>query len=48
MLPEHRTDVIATKYFIQYIFGAAGTVSIIPLIDGIGIGFTSLICESLS
>ncbi|KAH8599111.1 major facilitator superfamily domain-containing protein [Bisporella sp. PMI_857] len=46
VLPEQRTDVITTKYLVQYAFGAGGTASIIPLIDRIGIGLTSVICIS--
>lgn len=34
---------MASKYFIQYIFGAAGNAVILPLINSIGIGLASTI-----
>ncbi|KAI5237013.1 MFS general substrate transporter [Aureobasidium subglaciale] len=42
-IPEQRTAVIASKYFIQYIFGASGNAAIVPLIDSIGIGVAATI-----
>ncbi|THW16254.1 MFS general substrate transporter [Aureobasidium pullulans] len=42
-IPEQRTAVIASKYFIQYIFGASGNAAIVPLIDSIGIGLAATI-----
>jgi glycopeptide antibiotics resistance protein len=42
-IPEQRTAVIASKYFIQYIFAASGNAAIVPLIDSIGIGLAATI-----
>lgn len=42
-IPEQRIKIIASKYFIQYIFGAAGNAAIVPLIDGVGVGIASTI-----
>lgn len=42
-IPEQRTAVIASKYFIQYVFGASGNAAIVPLIDSIGIGLAATI-----
>ncbi|KAI4855013.1 MFS general substrate transporter [Aureobasidium sp. EXF-8846] len=42
-IPEQRTAVIASKYFIQYIFAASGNAAIVPLIDTIGIGLAATI-----
>ncbi|KAI5918471.1 synaptic vesicle transporter [Camillea tinctor] len=38
VLPKQRSEVIASKYLIQYIFAGAGSASMVPLIDTIGIG----------
>ncbi|KAI1486759.1 synaptic vesicle transporter [Biscogniauxia mediterranea] len=43
VLPKRRTEVIASKYLIQYTFAAAGSATIVPLIDAIGIGPASTI-----
>lgn len=45
VLPKQRTEVIASKYFVQYCFAAAGSASMVPLIDAIGIGLASTIGE---
>lgn len=45
-IPEHRIKIIASKYFTQYIFGAAGNAAIVPLINATGIGIASTIGKS--
>lgn len=35
--------MIASKYFVQYIFGAASNAAIVPLIDSVGVGIASTI-----
>jgi hypothetical protein len=45
VLPERRTDVMAGKYVVQYIFGAAGSAGILPLINNIGVGSASTISK---
>lgn len=47
-IPEQRIKIIASKYFIQYIFGAAGNAAIVPLIDGVGVGIASTIGKATS
>lgn len=36
---------MAGKYIIQYIFGAASSAAVQPLLDSIGIGWTFMICK---
>ncbi|KAI0599590.1 major facilitator superfamily domain-containing protein [Biscogniauxia sp. FL1348] len=43
VLPKRRTEVIASKYLIQYTFASAGSAAMVPLIDAIGIGPASTI-----
>ncbi|KAF4549548.1 MFS antiporter-like protein 2 [Elsinoe fawcettii] len=38
--PSQRTRVVAGKYFVQYLGGAAATGGFVPMIDGIGVGMT--------
>lgn len=45
ILPNQKSDTIAIKYLFQYASGAAATALVIPLIDTIGIGLTTLICK---
>ncbi|KAK0103102.1 hypothetical protein ONS96_005711 [Cadophora gregata f. sp. sojae] len=46
VLPYKRSEAISGKYVIQYMFGAASTASIVPLITtiGVGVAFTILAC----
>ncbi|KAF5231184.1 hypothetical protein FANTH_13504 [Fusarium anthophilum] len=37
--PAHRTAVITGKYVIQYSFGAMSVGGVVPMIDGIGVGW---------
>lgn len=37
---------MAGKYIIQYIFGAASSAAVQPLLDSIGVGWTFTICKS--
>ncbi|KAF0642659.1 hypothetical protein FPSE5266_05568 [Fusarium pseudograminearum] len=48
--PTHRTAVITGKYVIQYCFGAMSVGGLVPMIDGIGVGwaFTGLSNEESS
>lgn len=36
-------NVIATKYFVQYIFAASGSAGIIPLLNAVGVGLATTI-----
>lgn len=47
ILPSMRTEVMAGKYMVQYIFAAAGSASILPLINGIGVGWATSIGEDM-
>ncbi|KAJ5102708.1 MFS transporter [Penicillium argentinense] len=46
VMPQMRSEVISGKYLVQYLFGAAATASVEPLINSIGVGWTFSICES--
>ncbi|KAH6651688.1 putative MFS transporter [Truncatella angustata] len=37
--PAEKAEVICSKYIVQYIFGAACTAAVVPLIDAIGVGW---------
>ncbi|KAM0217090.1 hypothetical protein ACHAQD_007580 [Fusarium lateritium] len=37
--PAHRTAVITGKYVVQYSFGAMSVGGVVPMIDGIGVGW---------
>lgn len=37
--PPEKAEVICSKYIVQYIFGAACTAAVVPLIDAIGVGW---------
>ncbi|VZH92380.1 unnamed protein product [Fusarium fujikuroi] len=47
--PAHRTAVITGKYVIQYSFGAMSVGGVVPMIDGIGVGwaFTVMLAGGL-
>ncbi|BCR92445.1 putative MFS transporter [Aspergillus chevalieri] len=47
-IPAKRSEVIAGKYIVQYIFAAASTAAVQPLLDAIGAGWTFTICVVLS
>ncbi|PVH77046.1 MFS general substrate transporter [Cadophora sp. DSE1049] len=47
VLPYKRSEVISGKYVIQYIFGAASTAGIVPLITTIGVGWAFTILAFL-
>ncbi|KAH8694295.1 major facilitator superfamily domain-containing protein [Talaromyces proteolyticus] len=40
VLPAEKTEVISSKYLVQYLFGAGTTGTIVPLINAIGVGWT--------
>ncbi|KAL1891984.1 hypothetical protein Sste5346_007328 [Sporothrix stenoceras] len=43
VIPGHKSEVMAGKYFVQYVFGAAGSASILLLINKIGVGWAATI-----
>ncbi|CAK7223202.1 hypothetical protein SBRCBS47491_005130 [Sporothrix bragantina] len=43
VIPGHKSEVMAGKYFIQYVFGAAGSATILLLINRIGVGLAATI-----
>lgn len=43
VIPGHKSEVMAGKYFVQYIFGAGGSASILLLINKIGVGWAATI-----
>lgn len=45
-MPHIRSEVISGKYVVQYMFAAAATAAVEPLIKSIGVGWTFTICES--
>ncbi|KAI3582955.1 acyl transferase/acyl hydrolase/lysophospholipase [Fusarium oxysporum f. sp. albedinis] len=46
--PAHRTAVITGKYVIQYSFGAMSVGGVVPMIDGIGVGWGFTVnCEEV-
>lgn len=47
-MPHIRSEVISGKYVVQYMFAAAATAAVEPLINSIGVGWTFTICESCS
>jgi hypothetical protein len=46
-MPHVRSEVISAKYVVQYIFAAAATAVVEPVISTIGVGWTFTICELL-
>lgn len=44
-MPHIRSEVISGKYVVQYIFAAAATAAVEPLISSIGVGWTFTICK---
>ncbi|OGM46263.1 MFS transporter [Aspergillus bombycis] len=47
-LPHKRSEVIAGKYIIQYIFSAGSSALVVPIINAIGVGWTFTICVIFS
>lgn len=45
VFPDQRAEVVCTKYILQYVFGAAATGIIVPLLNAIDIGWTFTICK---
>ena len=48
VIPASKRDIMASKYLIQYTLCAAGTASITPLINSIGVGWAltiSMLCH---
>lgn len=48
VIPGHKSEVLAGKYLIQYVFGAAGSASILLLINKIGVGLAATISVAAS
>ncbi|KAF4970565.1 hypothetical protein FSARC_2430 [Fusarium sarcochroum] len=46
--PVHRTAVITGKYVVQYSFGAMSVGGVVPMIDGIGVGWAFTVTGSLA
>lgn len=44
-MPHARSETISCKYIVQYIFAAAATAAVEPLIGSIGVGWTFTICK---
>ncbi|OQE12927.1 hypothetical protein PENFLA_c059G09829 [Penicillium flavigenum] len=44
VMPQARSEVISAKYMVQYIFAAAATAAVEPVIGAIGVGWTFTIC----
>ncbi|OQE43151.1 hypothetical protein PENCOP_c003G00173 [Penicillium coprophilum] len=44
VMPHVRSQVISAKYVVQYIFAAAATGAVEPVISAIGVGWTFTIC----
>ncbi|KAJ5142210.1 hypothetical protein N7526_003205 [Penicillium atrosanguineum] len=44
VMPHIRSEVVSGKYVVQYIFAAAATAAVEPLINSIGVGWTFTIC----
>ncbi|KXG51070.1 Major facilitator superfamily domain, general substrate transporter [Penicillium griseofulvum] len=47
VMPHVRSEVISAKYVVQYIFAAAATAAVEPVISAIGVGWTFTICVLL-
>ncbi|KAH7161865.1 major facilitator superfamily domain-containing protein [Dactylonectria macrodidyma] len=45
VFPAERSEVVCSKYILQYIFGAASTAAIIPLLETVGVGWGFTICK---
>ncbi|KAH7230505.1 acyl transferase/acyl hydrolase/lysophospholipase [Fusarium redolens] len=45
--PAHRTAVITGKYVIQYSFGAMSVGGVVPMIDGIGVGWAFTVIRKM-
>ncbi|KAI1321126.1 major facilitator superfamily domain-containing protein [Xylariaceae sp. FL0255] len=47
VIPDQRSEVLCSKYIVQYSFSAAATGAIVPLIDAIGMGWSFTILISI-
>jgi len=43
VMQQHSAEVIAGNYMIRYLFGAAGTATVLPAVQKIGVGWFSTI-----
>ncbi|SMR47856.1 unnamed protein product [Zymoseptoria tritici ST99CH_3D1] len=43
VMPTRKSDVVAGNYTMRYVFGAAGSAAVLPIIDAIGVGWFSTI-----
>ncbi|KAJ5432335.1 uncharacterized protein N7458_011491 [Penicillium daleae] len=48
VMPHIRSEVISGKYVVQYLFAAAATAAVEPLINSIGVGWTFTICVAFA
>ncbi|SCV50484.1 related to MFS transporter [Fusarium fujikuroi] len=47
VFPAERSEVVCSKYVLQYAFGATISATIVPLLDATGVGWTFTICTFL-
>ncbi|KAI9367400.1 major facilitator superfamily domain-containing protein [Aspergillus egyptiacus] len=47
VVPAERSEVVCSKYILQYAFGASATAAIVPMIDAIGVGWSFTIFSFL-
>ncbi|KAF9889707.1 hypothetical protein FE257_007013 [Aspergillus nanangensis] len=40
VIPAERSEVVCSKYILQYIFAAAATAAVVPMINAIGVGWS--------
>lgn len=45
VMSSRSTEVVGSKYLVQYVFAAAASASCLPTIKAIGVGWTSTICK---
>lgn len=45
IFPAERSEVVCSKYVLQYAFGATISATIVPLLNATGVGWTFTICR---
>ncbi|KXT17287.1 hypothetical protein AC579_517 [Pseudocercospora musae] len=43
VMQSRSSEVVAGNYFVRYLFGAAGSAAVLPIVEGIGVGWFSTI-----
>lgn len=43
VMQSRSSEVVAGNYFVRYLFGAAGSAAVLPIVDAIGVGWFSTI-----